>query len=61
MRMSYNPRSGHVKRDGAVVGVMERTAAGYQYRCYCVRRVVIKGESVVELMSAVRKHYEGKK
>lgn len=58
MKLSFNPRSGHIKRDGAVVGAVVEFKRHIEAQCKICSWAII-GETAEELLGEVRQHMEG--
>lgn len=58
--LTYNPRSGHVKQDGAVIGAIYSNHGIHEYWPYRFGAVPFHSEDLKELLRKVREYEDGK-
>lgn len=60
MNLTYNPASGLIKRDGAVVGIVTQTKSGFTFDQYTSNKVPqLTALSVKKLLPKIKKALHG--
>lgn len=58
MKLTHNPASGHIKQDGAVVGIVKQIKRDYVFSYYKFDTIECSAKTLEKLLPKVRKLLE---